>query len=319
MDSPGNQLSIDVTTTGLIASIKRRGYISAGSGLENSDILQYATEELRGYITAFLKGIREEFIVTTLDISITSGTIAAPVRAVGAALRTIGFVMSDGRVRFLPRIEPENAGQWAGQTGEPVGYMFRGNSIILLPTPSSGTLRLTYQQRPGQLVSTDECGLISSVSASGGGMVTLVTRPDGFNTVNAFDINTTTGVYDFVKGTANFTAPVLDFTCSIGASDWTGTTCVVGTSNEALLAIGDYMCLAGETCIPQIPTEVHDLLAQATAYKIAQATGSKRVDFIKAGLDELNKQMTLILSPRSDGSARPIVSRSRIGLRNVGW
>ncbi len=64
---------------------------------------------------------------------------------------------------------------------------------------------------------------------------------------------------------------------------------------------------------------MHDLLAQATAYKIAQATGSKRTDSIKAGLEDLRAQMTQILSPRSDGSARVIVSKSRVGRWNVGW
>ncbi len=287
-----------------MASIRRRGFISDGSGLSLDDILQYATDEMRSYITAFLKGIREEFLVSTLDVSVTNGVVAAPVRAVGAALRTIGWVLSNGNERFLPRIEPENAGGLEGATGEPSGYMFQGNNVILLPAPTSGTVRLRYQQRPGQLVSTDACALISS---DGPGALDVDTRPSGWDE---------TLFYDIVSHVPNFTLAAMDL-----EGEWTSPTVFTPdvTLDTADVTINDYMCLAGETCIPQVPPELFDLLAQATAYKIAQAMGSQRTGNIKSGLDELEKQMTQILSPRSDGSARPVISRSRVGRWNLGW
>lgn len=298
-------MAIDNTTLGLVASIKRRGYLPEGSGLSIEDILQYATEELRSYITAFLKGIREEFIIATVDVTVTNGVVAAPARAVGAALRTIGWVLSDGRVRFLPRIEPENAGGTSGQTGEPTGYMFQGNNLLLLPAPTSGTLRLAYQQRPGQLVLPSDCGLVTAVT--GAYSVTVDAIPSAIIAGTECD---------FVSGTANFATSALDQ----AVAD------VGGSPNEiefeqvitGLIDVGDYVCVAGETPIPQVPTEVHDLLAQAAAYKIAQATGSARMEAIKAGLTDLRAQMTLILSPRADGSARSIISHSRLGQWN-GW
>lgn len=274
--------------------------------MSSADLLQYATEELRSYITAFLKGIREEFIVVTLDIAVTSGTVAAPYRAVGAALRTIGWVQSDGRVRPLPRFEPENAGGYAGQTGEPQGYIFEGNNFLLLPTPSSGTLRLTYQQRPGQLVETSACALVSSFSGSG---IVSLAVPTAMQT----GVAGVYGPFDFVSSRPNFVALALDVPGTAASST------TITLTTPSTLQAGDYVCFAGETCIPQVPTEVHDLLAQATAYKIAQATGSARAAAIKAGLDDLREQMTQILSPRSDGSARVIVSKSRIGRWGLGW
>lgn len=277
----------------------------AGSGLSSADILQYATEELRSYITAFLKGIREEFIITTLDVSVASGTVAAPRRAVGAALRTIGWMLSDGRERPLPRIEPESAGAYEGQTGGPVGYMFQGNSYILLPAPTTGTIRLRYQQRPGQLVATSACAEITAIN-TGTKTLTFAAAPTAFSTSETFDI---------VSASANFTALGID----LAATGLTSTTLVLTAAVPTGVAVGDWICLAGETCIPQVPTEVFDLLAQATAHKIAQAQGSARLPGIKAGLDDLREQMTQILSPRSDGSARVIVNRSFIGRWNMGW
>ncbi len=291
--------------------MKRRGFIPSGSGLSDGDILQYATEELRSYIPAFLKGLREEFIIATLDISVTSGVVPIPARAVGAALRTIGWVQGDGRVRQLPRIEPENAGQWAGQTGEPVGYEFQGNTATLLPAPSSGTLRVSYQQRPGQLVSVDECCLVESINA-GAFTLTVATRPSSFVSTSP-----PVALMDFVSGSPNFTAYALDVS-SQGWDDSTSPVFNLSAAQLASAAVGDYLCLAGETCIPQVPLELFDLLAQATARTIAIATGSQRAPGIIAAFEKLEKDMTKLLSPRSDGSARVIVSRSRIGRWN-GW
>ncbi len=278
-----------------MAGVKRRGFLPSGTGLSSSEILQYASDELGSYIPAFLKSIREEFIVASLRLAVTSGTVAAPARAVGAALRTIGWLQADGRVRPLNRIEPENA-------GEPVGYMFQGNNVLLLPAPTSGTLCLTYQQRPGQLVLPTECALVTEISGLG---VTVEAAMSDWTDSMLFDV---------VSASPNFVALALDVT--VADADESE---IFFSAIPTGMAVGDYICLAGETCIPQIPTEVHDLLAQAAAVAIANSTGSERLPAIKAKFTELENSIRLLLSPRSDGSARPIVSRSRIGRWNMGW
>lgn len=299
-------MTIDHTTTALVAGIKRRGFIPAGSGLSATDILAYATDELESYIPALLKSIREEYLIASLDIAVSSGTVVAPERAVGAALRTISWVLTDDRDRPLPRIEPENAGCFTGQHGDPVGYMFEGNNIILLPAPTSGTLRLTYQQRPGVLVLPESCARVTSLNGGGGSDVTVTPAQTSW----ADDL-----LLDVVSAAPNFPALAIDATAT-GAS----TTALNFDGGQPTgLAIGDYVCLAGETCIPQIPTEVHGLLAQAAAHAIANATGSQRVATIKAKLDAVEAQTKVLLSPRSDGSARVVISRSRIGRWAAGW
>ncbi len=308
-------MSIDFTTTALIANVKRRCGASAGSGLTSADFLAYATAELRSYITSFLKGIREEFIIATVDVSAATSPIAAPVRAVGAASRTVGWLKSDGNVRFLPRIEPENAGGFASQTGEPQGFMLQGNDIYILPAQTSGTIRIAYQQRPGELVLPSACALITTVTVIPGSSFIDVSAaiPSTFNVSSALT------PFDAVSGSPNFVAYALDID-SVPELYWVTTTrATVSDALVALMSVGDYVCLAGETCIPQVPIEVVDLLAQATAAKIAQSVGSDRYQAIKQGLTDLEAQMRLLLSPRADGNTRPIISRSRIGRFNYGW
>jgi hypothetical protein len=294
----------DFTTTALVAGVKRRGFLSGGSGLSSGEILQYASDELRTGIPAFLKSIREEYIIASVDIAVSSALVDVPARAVGAALRTIGMLQTDGRVLSLDRIEPENADGLTGQTGTPTGYVFRGNQVELLPAPTSGTLRLTYQQRPGQLVLPSACARVTGTDDS----FTL--------TVASVPSTMTAGVLcDLVSGTPNFVASALDLEIVAVTTTTIEFTSIIDT----LFSVGDFVCLAGETCIPQVPTEVHDLLAQATAAAVADAQGSQRLDSINKKLEKLREETRLILSPRSDGSARPVVSRSRVGRSWWGW
>lgn len=294
-------MSADYTTTGLIANAKRRGAIPVGSGLTTSELLQVLSEQLRTYIPAFLKNIREEYIIATLSIAVTSGTVAAPRRAVGAAFRSLQWTLSDGTLKPLVRIEPERRSNYA-LTGEPVGYVFQGNNILLVPAPTSGTVVLGYQQRPGQLVLSTSCAVFTTASSTTARNCT------------AIPASIVAGaVVDLVSTTPNFKLLAMDMVISSVVSGLVTFT----TALPSDLAAGDYLALAHETPIPQMPFELFDLLAQATAFQVASDTGSTRLPAIEKALKRLEEQMTTLLSPRSDGSARPIISKSRLGYRGL--
>lgn len=292
-------MSVDYTTVGLIANTRRRASLPEGSGFTDNDFLQVLSEQLRNYIPAFLKGIREEFIIAQASAAVTAATVPIPTRACGAALRTIAWTMSDGTLRDLARIEPERRNDYGSSTGEPVGYVFQGNNIILVPAATSGTLVVSYQQRPGQLVLPTSCGAITGIDV-GTNTLTFDSLPSTF---------LDSEVYDLVASRPNFTLRGLD----LSVDNITSTTMEFTDALPAGILPGDFVCLATETPIPQIPHEAHDLLAQAAAYNIAASTGSTRTEAIAKALKELQEQLTMLLSPRSDGSARVIVSRSRLG------
>lgn len=297
-------MSVDYTTVGLIANCKRRASLPAGSGFTDNDFLQVLSEQLRNYIPAFLKGIREEFIIAQASATVTSATVPLPARACGAALRTVSWTMPDGSLRDLPRVEPERRHEYGVDGSEPRGYMFQGNNVILLPAVTSGTLVVSYQQRPGQLVLPTSCGTVATLEDA----YTL-----GFSSLPA-DF-TDARVYDIVEPVANFKLFGMDLAVNNVTHNSDPTPSYVEFTDTVPSGVyeGCYVCLAGETPIPQIPYEVHDLLAQAAAYNIAASTGSTRTGAIKEALKDLREQVTTLLSPRSDGSARVAVSRSRIG------
>ncbi len=116
-----------------------------------------------------------------------------------------------------------------------------------------------------------------------------------------------------VPGTPNFQSLALDQTGTFVGS--------VFTFDEGIpagIAVGDYLCTAGETPIPQMPTEIHTVLAQRVAEKLTE-NGSPRLPAIQAGLKQARDDATVLLSPRSDGSIRPIVSRYGAGSRAWWW
>lgn len=290
-------MSVDYTTVGLIANCKRRASLPAGTGYTDNDFLQVLSEQLRNYIPAFLKGIREEFIIAEAQTSITAATVPLPPRACGAALRTIEWLLSDGTRRPLPRIEPERRGGYTSGS-EPLGYVFQGNNVLLVPPVTTGTLVVSYQQRPGQLVLPTSCAEVVGIEDD----FTL-----SFDSVPAEFLDSE--LYDIVACRPNFGSVGID----LSVNNITATTIEFTSAFPSGVLPGDFVCIATETPIAQVPYEVHDLLAQAAAYAIAASTGSTRTSAIKDALKELRDEVTMLLSPRSDGSARVVVSRSRLG------
>lgn len=294
-------MSADYTTVGLLANCRRRGFLPSGSGTTDAQLLEVLTEQLRTHVTAFLKGLREEYIIATLTISVTSATVPVPARAVGAALRTVGWLEADGSVTPLVRIEPERRNNFPVSDSTPAGYMVRGNNLLLVPAATTGTIVVTYQQRPGQLVLPTACAAITGID-TGTKTLSFTSLPNTF---------LDSEVYDFVPPRPNFDAIQLDTSVDLV----TPTTMVLTDAVPAGLHTGDYVCIATETCIPQVVLEAHDLIAQAAASQLAQSSGSSRKDAIADALKALREQLTVLLSPRVDGSSRPIISKSRIGYR----
>lgn len=302
-------MAADFTSIGLVANVRRRGFLAPG--FSTNDILQYATEQLRNYIPAFLKGLREEYLIANLTLVLTGAVLPAPARAVGAALRTLKWKTSDGRLQPVARTEPERAGDFCTTGSCPQAYYFEGNNVVLLPPTSAGTVVLGYQQRPGQLVLPTDCGLITGIN-TGTKTLSFDSLPSRFASSLLFDLIPGNGANRASTGN-NFAAIALDVSVDNVTSG--PATMVLTNAVPTDLHVGDYVAVSEETPIPQVPIELHDLVAQATAMQIANATGSARKDSIAAALTMLEGQLTTILTPRNDGSARAVVNRSSIGWR----
>lgn len=289
----------DFTTTSLLASLKRRGMLpSSADTLSTSDFLALATEEMRAYCLPLLVSVDEEYGVATYDVSVTSGTASylIPPRASGDAARVVEFAQSGGTFHPLSRCSPVDAGEY-GTSGGVQAFYFADDYVTLVPSPSAaGTLRIKYIRRPNALVATSAVAAVAAINTSTRTITLASSVPANF---------TTTVQYDFIRSKPGFPTLAIDMAASsVSALSMTFTTALPSD-----LAVGDYVSLAGESAVPQLPVEMHPLLAQRTKFACLEALGDPKASAALATCERMKKEILPLLTPRAKGNSRPIVNR----------
>lgn len=78
----------------------------------------------------------------------------------------------------------------------------------------------------------------------------------------------------------------------------------------ANIQVGDYVCVANECIIPQIPPDLHNALAERTAARILAAIGDKEgLQISTAKLQEIETRQGNLLDDRSEGTPQKITAR----------
>lgn len=303
----------DYTTTGLLASLKRRGMIpSSDEALATSDFLAIADEELQTYIVPLLISVREEYLVTSKDFTPDGSTYPIPPGAIGGKLRDVLISNGSGGFYALPRIEPERVENW-GTTGGPVGYKLEGNNVVLVPAATpTGTLRMTFFRRPSHLVATSAVATITAIN-TGTSTATTNLNPSTFSTSQSFDFIKANPGFDALYESATAT------TATASGTSWIGS---VLSSNTAGAAVGDYICLAGDSPVPQVPVELHALLSHRIVWRVLEALGDPKAAVAERTCDRLEKSVIKTLTPRVEGASRPIINYNGPGWgrgRYRGW
>jgi hypothetical protein len=93
--------------------------------------------------------------------------------------------------------------------------------------------------------------------------------------------------------------------------DLTGTVAgaVITMTPPSGTAVGDWVALAGYSPIPQIPYEIHPVLAQRTAARILGILGdSNGMQLLMASAQEQMSQILTLVAPRVAGNPSFIVS-----------
>lgn len=301
----------------LLDSIKRRGMIpTAASALASTDFYDIANEELQAYMLDVLSDVNEEHLVspfaTDYAITASQANYRVPSRAIDGKVRDVLMSTDSGATwTSLPRVEPTQVTEYGG-TGTPEVYTVEGANIVLLPTPSttSGTLRVKYPVRPNRLVpwadsSSTEVGEITAVDTATNSL-TVAYMPSSFQTT----VN-----YDFVRGTPHFDHLAIDQTATL-----VGGTSMTFSSLPSGLAVGDFVCLAGESPVPQLPVSLHQLLALRVVAVALRAVGDKAAADAAEQLAEKKKQEAVKrMKPRVAGSSRVIVNPWGPGKRAGGY
>ena len=285
------------TSEDLIASVKRRGRIPTAGDVDTAYLLAVLNEEMQSYIVPFITSQREDYFIAHYDVTLAAGTVSyrLPTRSVGQALREVSIINAQSQLENFPRVSRENLG------GGTRGFYLDGNVLMLVvDNPANvGTLgtaiRMTYHMRPNSLVSTTSVGIIQSIN-TGTKQVTLTSAPGSF---------TSASLYDIVRARPGFESLAMDQSASVS-----GTTLTFANTLPSDLVTGDVVCLAGEANYPQVPLEIHPLLAQRACAKILEAQGdAEQLGSSLQALGRLEADAAKLLTPRVAGEVERIINR----------
>lgn len=288
------------TSTDLLASLKRRGFIPSSANFTSSDFFKVVDDEMQTYIVPLLMSVKEEYLVTTESVAVTAGTneYFVPERSIGGKVRDVQ--LSDGTGYYsLKRLEPSEAGEVSTSVGSTEYFYMQGNKIIIVGTVTTGTMRVKIYQRPNRVVATSAVGEITAIN-TGSGVVTI-TVPSTF---------TTSVTYDLVRGKPGFDTLAKDLTASaVGGASITFTPADLPSG----LAVGDYVCLSQESPIAQIPVELHPLLSERTTATVLHALGDVKAAESYKIAEGMEKKLLPILTPRTEGANRVVKNKFGVG------
>lgn len=285
----------------LIKSAKRRAKIpSAQASWSPTEILSSADEQIQSYVLPLIRRMREDYGLQSLDFALTTpdrqgttGPFRVPYRAVGGAIRDVYLLDANRNPIDVPRITPDDLEQatW--------GVYFVGNVLYLLNKTTQSapiTLRMMYFLRPNRLVQQASAAQITGINF-GTGAVTLGSVPAGYSGQTTWDL---------VQGRPGFDTLAFDFAGTLG-----GSTVFFSSALPGDLVVGDYVCLPETTPVPQIPPELHPLLAQRVAVQYLESEGDQSVIQAAQTLSRMEADAMTLLTPRIEGRAKHIIPSQR--------
>lgn len=297
----------DWRTDQLIASIKRRANISTSDdGWSMSDMLAMATDEMRDSIVPMLRRLNEEYLIDDYDVAVVAGTASyrLPSWATGEALRDVQLPDGNGGFYSLIRKEPQSVSSLV--TGPSGLFFLKDESVVLVPTPTAATtLRMRCLRRPARLVLPGVAFVVTNIGAS-----YLDTLPvDAAVTVSGFGYFGAAATVDVVRGAPGFRPLGTELAAGLNGSPFENRFNLTVPSDAAS---GDYILLSGTSPVPQIPAELHPLLAQATSCAFLRASGQPGLETAEAKRVAMEAEAMQLFAPRTQNQQRYINNRSGV-------
>lgn len=286
-------------------------------------ILRQADMAMQTDVSPTVLSARSDYWITTTEIPLVDGTVEyrLPRRAVASTARDVYLRDSQGRSHNLPHLGPFWGRQFEGNTwGVLPGYFLRGEKLVLsgaLQSSQALSIVISYERRPSRLVSTSLCEQITSFDDSN------LQKPTAQRRLVFGGSLPTTSSWE--------NAP-LDLVQNDPQLDVVGVSLVPVSTGASLMAgfiefddpleglnVGDWMCLAGESCVVQVPPEAYPMLVQATVLRLLEADGDQEAAMLARQQLEIQRvRLETLLTPRHRNGSRRLVARSS-PLRSKRW
>lgn len=265
-------------------------------------ILALSDAEMRAYIMPMLMSAREYYVAYDYETTVNaSGEYPIPRRAIGAKLLNAALIDSTSKLDLVWLTEDELQRTDESPRGIPGLYLKRNIAILVPPTQHGfGSIRLTYNIRPGKLVPVTECRQITAIDTGTKTMTVASTIPSSWSTADTFDL---------IQDQPHFDVLAIDQVVTVAS----GTTVTFSDSLPSRLEVGDWISLANESPIIQCPVEIQPLYEQKVATSIARSKGDAEFYKIqKDELDSMEKVIKPVYIPRIEKEGKKINQRSRL-------
>ena len=302
-------MSIDYTTTTLLSTLRLLPLMPSVQALfSDSDLLSVMNMELQSKILPLMDNQAEEYFIYYQDVAYDNSvnTYKLPSRAMANKLKAVCFVDSTGQEVTLNRLRPIETNAQVdvrGSTLSPfkVGYFLKNNSIVIYVNSVQGvanfpTLRFKFCRMPNNLVLTSACAQVSQIN---GATVTVTNLPSTFST---------SVTYDLISNAPMFESWQDDVVCT----DINGLT-MTFSSVPASLTAGDWICLSGQSPIPQIPYIGFNLLLQLSCAKCLEIHGDVQgFNVAMSQAKDMKDYFISVITPRADDNTIKLSSTDSI-------
>jgi len=301
------------TSNVLIESVKRRASIPVAQvTFQPADFLAFADEEISiGMLPSILK-VHEDYLLYTDEVPLAASTsrYVIPHRSIGNKLREVAYLDNNDNIREMTRINREDLPANSGSSNNLYTYYIENNEVVIYPYilgAVTGSLLFSYYLRPNQMVTEDRVSIITSINRTTGEIFV--------NSIpSMFSVNST---YDFINSKSPFNTLKIS-TAVTGVNTITNVITVAIVNIPDRLSVGDYINLQEETIVPQIPQDLHVVLAHRVAARCLEAIGdTEGLTNANAKLSEMEMNTANLIENRVEGSPRKIINRN--SHLSAGW
>lgn len=276
----------------------------------DTDLLQFAQEETDLKLVPSILSVKEEFYVTAVEyplLPMTSG-YDIPYRAIGQKIRAVFYKQTSGSLIPLAQIPIERLPDY--QTSS-FPYTFaavylQDSQVMIAPDvlgAPTGSLVVRYYLKPNNLVAVNEGALVTAIDRTTGNISVKI---GGTNTAQVPNNITVNNLMDFIQTKGTHRTLSFDVT-PVSVNTNGGIISFNPSDIPSGLAVGDWICNAQETVIPQVPSELHVMLAQAVACRVLESLGdSQGLQNAVAKLNEMEAKLLNVISVRIEAPGKKV-------------
>lgn len=307
------------TADGLVSRVKDVATIPPRVDTTDQKILDEANGEMSKRLIPLFRRLRGGFLQDSVDYAIVASQAryVFPARAVLSTLESIKYIDAQGNEQYALKFIPNRrigqlSTQWWPITDStspnPTGFYDDSGAIVLYPVPSSatGSLRVYYPRRPGKLVLDT---VVASQHTAVGTVLSLTASTITLNANhNGWPANTTIDIMAAYSPFKLFAKDIATTTAAAGTA-----TITVGTDLTTLgIAAGDYVTLAKQAYIPEIPEEWHEYLVDLTAARMLEKLGQYSAGAsMRKTMTETYSELFRATTPREAQTSKYIVPSLR--------